>query len=532
MTHTFTMKRPMLRLYAVYLLIWQLNLVRIAPLLVEGSSPTPSSSMVLRLRLADGSMEKIQISEGKEESTTLADVLHPFDVDNNASVKVGNLVAETTSKPLKEFEIRHGTLITVMPKMEKPKPKFAMKKDIKKSIWNPFPDLARDYEQAVMQTRKRRSSQSGMSYKDIAQIQSSLHAVEPQKEGPLKRIYICRISAERFHGSGIVQRKGQKAEISCRVGLLLGTIQKERVDLKPKKARTSLSSTTSDADYCTVAKVQALWEPPSQIPSKDGKLYDAAKGQKMLSEYSRVLVIADHLGLVPIGWIFSYRDDRLKDDSKKVGFDDADDEIQAVNGMDVATGATLQIQNMKRLGRSEGNKFVTLAMDAETGATEAFQLSDVTIQMAHEDMFESLAIPPSKALSKKNNPSVVTVRNPIIVDGQETTKLETVLCLINTAMLSNLGNYAGKTASNSVKKSNGSLTNKAKKAILKALEADNRSLMEELCDFNVLMALDQSLSEQETETLCGLVKKWARGQKKGTNVDSKLKTKLKSILAS
>jgi hypothetical protein len=117
------------------------------------------------------------------------------------------------------------------------------------------------------------------------------------------------------------------------------------------------------------------------------------------------------------------------------------------------------------------------------------------------------------------------------VDGRETTKLESVLCLINTAMLSNVGNYAGKASASSVKKSNGGLTTKAKKVLLSALENDDKTLMEELCDFTVLMALDQSLSESEMERLCECVKKWARGQKEGTVVDSKLKLKLKSTLA-
>ncbi|KAL3915999.1 MAG: hypothetical protein SGILL_005378 [Bacillariaceae sp.] len=489
-----------------------------------------SSSLVVRLRLADGSIEKIQITDGKEETFTLDDILEPFNIPDDSKIKVGaSTIEDGTASNLKDLGIKHGTMITIIPKISPKKPtesRFAKLKDAQKKKWDPYPDLAKDYEHALLKTKTRRSSNSGMSYGDIAGLQSSLHLVEPQPEGPLKRIYMCRISAERFHANGVVNKKGKsKPEISCRVGLLLGTLQKERVDLKPRKARTSLSSQTSDSEYCQVAKVQALWEPPGQSPSKDGKLYDANKGQELLTAYPRVLAIAEQLGLVPVGWIYSYQDDRLEE---KRG---SDEEPQALLGMDVATGAALQIQNMKKRGRFEGNRFVTLAMDAPIGATEAFQLSDVTIQMVHEEMFDSL-VPPSKALSQKSNPRTIPTRHEVLVDGRETTKLESVLCLINTAMLSNVGNYAGKSSASSVKKSNGSLTNKAKKTLLKALEAGNRAMMEELCDFTVLMALDQSLSESEMEHMCGCVKKWARGQKEGTALDSKLKLKLKSILGS
>ena len=93
-----------------------------------------------------------------------------------------------------------------------------------------------------------------MSYADIAQLQSSLHMMEPQQEGSLKWVYMCRISAKRFQVNG-----AQKKDIiHARVGLLLGTIQTERVELTPRKARTSLLSQTSDSEFCTVAKVQAV----------------------------------------------------------------------------------------------------------------------------------------------------------------------------------------------------------------------------------------------------------------------------------
>eukprot|EP00536_Pseudo-nitzschia_multiseries_P007330 jgi/Psemu1/195418/e_gw1.172.45.1 len=528
----------------------------------SGASSNPSS-MVLRVRLADGSMERIQVEEGKEDTLTLEDVLKPFGVPDDASVTIGTTKTNAAKDEiLAKLGIRHGSMITVMAPKDKgssdgdsdgdakPTSRFARRKaDAMKRVgWNPYPDLAKDYDSVVIETAKRRSSRSSMSYKDISKLQSSLHVVDPQREGPLKRFYMCRVSAERFYSNGVVaaskKSKKKQTQYNCRVGLLLGTIQKERVDQRPKKARTSLSSQTADSEYCTVAKVQAVWEPPGQNPSSD-KLYDAKLAASMLADdKKRMKTIADHLGLVPLGWIFSYRDDRLEENNSF-----STEGPQALFGLDVALGGKLKIQNMKDRRYDDdvdlkGDRFVTLAMDATTGATEAFQLSDVCVQMVHEDLFEKVT--DIDAASAKANPPVVPMRHAVLVDGKETKLLDSVLCLVNTAVLSHVGSYSGHATSSStaVKKINGSLTNKTKKLLLKSLESsDANDFLQEVCDFSVLLALDQLLSqarsktskdnehEADMEKLCGLVRKWARGQKKGTTIDPKFKRKLQTYLS-
>jgi hypothetical protein len=193
-------------------------------------------------------------------------------------------------------------------------------------------------------------------------------------------------------------------------------------------------------------------------------------------------------------------------------------------GHDVWNGAHLQIANMKRNNREEGAKFVTLAMDANTGVTEAFQFSKVSVQMVAQDMWDG------NEMSR-----FITTRHEIIVDGKETTQLDSVLCLINTAMLSHEGSFAGQTL-NSVNKKNGSLTKKTKERLLAALEKDESgdrcSLLDSLRDFNILMALDELLPLEDMEELCRLVRKWVRGQKRGTKVERKLKLVLQSVLNS
>jgi hypothetical protein len=455
-------------------------------------------------------MQRIQVKEGSEDTTTLSKILSPLSQDDKATVQVGTTTIKDTSQTLSSLGLKHGSLIKITPPRPASKTAQASRFKIEKSNrFDPFPDLARDYQMAIRR-KAQRGTTGKMSYGDLAHVQSALHVVEPQPEGPLKRVYMCRVSAERFQSNCIVATKNKKPSIASRVALLFGTIQRERVDLKPVKARTSLSSTTSDQDYCQVAKVQALWEPPQVTSTKH---YDA-KSLMDNAALQRALTVADWLGLTLVGWIFSYTDSRSEEEEDSL----------PVWGRDVHVGACQIIEKMKRLDdRQEGAKFVTLAMDANTGATEAFQLSDVSIQMVAENMWEGT-----------EQGRFVTTQHEIIVDGKETNQLDSVLCLVNTAMLSQVGSYAGKTT-NSVNKKSGNLSAKTKKALLAALDkdgSDHCSLLNALSDFNMLVALDALLPAEETKELCRLVKKWVRGQKHGTQVPKTLKLSLQSVLSS
>jgi len=520
------------------------------------TSGTGATGIVLRIRLADGSMERIQLEEGSEERLTLEEILQPLGVASDASVRIGTQKT-TTKKDLKSLQLKHGSMITVLPPPVDPKAQAQaqaealQKRQPPKREWDPYPDLAKNYDAIVRKTKTKRSSSSGMSYSDISKIQSALHMVDPQKEGPIKRLYMCRVAAERFYNNGVRKgtKKNPKASFETRFGLLLGTINRERIDSRPKKARTSLSSTTSDSDYCTVTKVQAVWEPPGQTlrdvvgpKGKSAGMYDAPlAATSLLEQNPKILAIADCLGLEPVGWIFSYQDDRLEEENSY-----QTDGPQAMFGLDIGVGAKLKMEAMKakqRLAKKEndlndiGDKFVTLAMDATTGATEAFQLSDVSVQMVHEDLFCKLL--EFQKDSPLSNPPMVPTKHPVLVDGQETKILDSVLCLVNTAVLSHVGNYSK--SGSPTKKSNGSLTNKTKKLLVKALESsDPGDFFQEVCDFNILLALDDLLAKgsskssdigEDTKALCELVKKWARGQKKGTVIDIKFKMKLKTYLS-
>jgi hypothetical protein len=167
-----------------------------------------------------------------------------------------------------------------------------------------------------------------------------------------------------------------------------------------------------------------------------------------------------------------------------------------------------------------------LALDSKSGATEAFQLSKVSVQIVAEGV---LAIPASPKESIKR---FVKTQESIRIDNKETKEFDSVLCLVNTAMLSHEGRFSGKADSNSIKKVRvGGLTAKKKESLLAQIEDENDSdLVDGLCDFNVMMALDRSLSREDMSSLCKIVAKYSRGHKKGIEVENKLKLVIKNSI--
>jgi len=228
--------------------------------------------------------------------------------------------------------------------------------------------------------------------------------------------------------------------------------------------------------------------------------------------------VASYLGLRPLGWMFSYADDDRHEDGDAL----------PVHGRDAVIGAKLQIETMKRMGREEGCKFVTLALDGRLGACEAFQLSDVCVQMVAENVLSSPVV--DEALQSTR---FMKLKDPVEVSGEETKKLDSVLLLVNTAMLSHVGLYSGGTnapAGGTVKRGSGALLVKTRKRILAAMEQGGNAVLTELCDFDTLLALDSLIGREDSEKLCLLVRKYARGQKKGTVLDGHLRLTLQSVL--
>ena len=181
-----------------------------------------SPFITLRVRMADGTVERLQASD----TLPLAEALSPVTKglkDKNVSIVTGSSSSKLdTSKTVQELGLKHGSLLSLVSAKTKTKKELTQKKQPSTSAfrYSPFPDLAKDYKTALRKRLAKRSS--GSSYSDIADIQSAMHVVEHQATGPVLRVYMCRVSAERFATKGG----------SC--ALLLGNFQRERV-----KARSS-----------------------------------------------------------------------------------------------------------------------------------------------------------------------------------------------------------------------------------------------------------------------------------------------------
>ena len=491
----------------------------------------PAAPLILRIRKADGSMGKIQISD---ESTTLSSILSTFSGDESKSsssveCSIANEKIKDTNRPIASFGLKNGSLVTITP------PKRSKEDDVKKIVdssiryteYDPFPDLARSsHSAATRRTRalSRLPNKRSMSYSDIADLHSYMHLIEPQPDGPIKRIYMCSVSAQRFKDNCTIMptkkqlkaTKGEaKPQIKNRCAVLFGTVNKERVDQSVNvKARTSLSTPLYEMKVCEVVKVHAVWEPTQ---TSSANTYDASNLVQG-KELERAKEIAETLGIRSVGWIYSYSDERQKSDDDRGGGEDS----LPVWGKDIVHGAKGQIENMQKLGRDEGCKYLTLALDSKSGATEAFQLSNVSVQMVAEGV---LAIPKEGDFKR-----FVKTQESVSIDNKETKDLDSVFCLVNTAMLSHEGRFSGKAGVNAVKKVGGLTANK-KKALLAKIDSGNDSdLIEELCDFNVLMALDRSIEKEDMNSLCKLVTKYSKGQRQGIEMGNELKLVLKSVL--
>eukprot|EP00547_Thalassionema_nitzschioides_P016334 CAMPEP_0194253922 /NCGR_PEP_ID=MMETSP0158-20130606/30932_1 /TAXON_ID=33649 /ORGANISM="Thalassionema nitzschioides, Strain L26-B" /LENGTH=493 /DNA_ID=CAMNT_0038991775 /DNA_START=30 /DNA_END=1508 /DNA_ORIENTATION=+ len=471
------------------------------------------SPFILRIRWPNGSMGKIMINE-KSDSSSLRSILagHPQyssllsssnNDNNNQPFKIqdkDNTMIDDT-KSLTELGLKHGSLLSIISKSssdskEKTSSLSARKRKEVASSFQPFPDLAKkDATRARYDMARQKKNRGVHSYTDLLDRQSNSHVVEPQGAGPIHRVYMCATSAQRFHAS----------KNTNKVGLLFGTVQRERKEATSRrKIQTSLSSQPKAEDFCQVVKVHTIWEPPSSLNQKQTKNKVGYSNHFLLKQseaMKRVQKVASYLGLKPIGWIFAYGDEE-----KELPKNNANDKTSVViTGKDLTIGAQLQIQQMQQRGREDGAKFVTLAMQASDGATEAFQISDVCVQMASEGI-----LTPSKS-------NIISTIHEIVVDGKETKQLESVLCLINTALLSHEGMYVAHSEQKpTVKSKTGTLTLKIKKALLKAVEEtmakgsnDDSSLLSLLCDFPTLLALDTLLADDEqTQDICRSVSKW------------------------
>ena len=487
-----------------------------------------SSGKILRLRLTDGSIVKLSASD---ESSTLHEVVSSAILSVQQDADTSSLEVKLGEKPLNlsssmsALELKNGAIISVVDKAKKNLASEGLKRGTRSGStslkpatiykhFDPFPDLAKPrFTSATLAVRAKANRKGGLSYGDIDKIASSMHNVETQSEPRIQRIYMCAVGAEAFASGCFVKHNKSdppgKPQCRHKCAILFGTVSTERLD-QARKPHTSLSSNTDTAKMCQVVKVQALWEPPLQKPPISS-LYDATPLLNLNtdSNVSRAIELAAKLGYQPVGWIFSYEGNE----------GDARAEAQVpILSRDVVTAAQIQATLMEKLGVGVGDKFITLALNAPTGATEAFQISDQCIQMTAEGVF---AEPPPK------EERLLRTTAPVIVDGKETREVDCVLCLVNTAMLSHSGSLS---KTNNISNS-GKLTSKVKKQITDSLAkfGGRDETIEIMRNFNLLYGLSKIMRPEDVDELCKLVSNYSKGRRKGSEMSRHLQFVLQSI---
>lgn len=217
--------------------------------------PSSSTSLTLRFRALNGSIVRVDGCKGEE---MLKDILARNEITSDGMIlESGDIGRVDAVKSLNELDLKNGSLITIKSSSTVTTGGGLQKRKTKSnalsshsSTWQPFPGLAKpDYANIVRRAKARANIKSSMSYSDLNDITSALHVIEAQKEGNLKRIYLCADSAQKFQANSI-----KHSSLNPKVALLFGTFHKERET--ERKARTSLSSTTDSTKLCEVAKVR------------------------------------------------------------------------------------------------------------------------------------------------------------------------------------------------------------------------------------------------------------------------------------
>lgn len=532
---------------------------------------------IVRIRLPNGTIQRYAIPKRQLqlETMTVAQLLQSLGIAHAKTTTVPTTNYSITVKnpgldehrydihqTLSNLSISHGTLLTLSSITPKLKTKSIVSDQTKagktddsseqqqKRRFDPFPELARDYKTAQRKAQIARVRKSSSSFTDLSTLRDALHVVEPQTQGSIQRVYMCERSARSFFQNIIAAAavsKGRPRPSYRTAAFLFGTITRERKETHPSRrpAKTSLSSSSREPEeYVSAVRVHAVYEPPTIMSS--------CTALSLENIPDRVFHVAGYLGMVPVGWIFSYDDDGQDATNEGTSKQTNDKEVP-ISKENIILASHLQIQNMKNkhnqnMESTSSSSFcwVTLAMKSASGETEAFQISDVTVQMAAEEM---LLLTPDVSEVNADDPRHIRTKFPIIIDGKEIKTLDIVLCLINTAMLSHKGAYSGvqrgdsDTIVQAVKRRSGDLTTKTRKAILQALTSsstggnsnnnnkNDAAFFETVCEFSTLLALDCLLQPEESQKLCTLVRKWSRGQRQSTTLDETLKRRLLSILS-
>eukprot|EP00903_Cladosiphon_okamuranus_P012675 g11855.t1 len=363
----------------------------------------------------------------------------------------------------------------------------------------PFPDHARPPPPRVTKRIK--------NWQDLEAMQAQTFSLKPQKDSNVKKISVEQSAMDDF--VGYLKQTGLGKH---RCALLFGRVSPNTHGIKveamyeppqkqPGASGTYDSSALTEAARVAVAAAAARdGDGGGGVGSETCETDGAAA-----AEVARAVRVAGLLGLRLVGWCLSH--------DKREHF---------MAATDVVTGAALQLMSMAEKGKEEGVLVatVTVPVNATNGevATEAFSVSNQTVQMFSEGIFAS----------DQPDPTADRVTTTAVVKegGKETKTPETLGLICNVAIVQHKGKLQTRFPSaNRASKAEPSLSD-LKEALFGAIEPTTKnakkkpkqpSFLSRLSDFQLLVFLSRHMGfSRDFEEVCAVV---GKGDGKSPSLD-------------
>eukprot|EP00752_Nemacystus_decipiens_P009302 g8313.t1 len=362
----------------------------------------------------------------------------------------------------------------------------------------PFPDHARPPPPRVTKRVK--------NWQDLEAMQAQTFSLKPQKDSNVKKISVEESAMDDF--VGYLKQTGLGRH---RCALLFGRVSPSTNGIKveamyePPQEEHSRGTGTYDSSALTEAARVAVATAAAR--DKDGGGGSGGGGSETCeaqgaaaAEVARAVRVAELLGLRLVGWCLSH--------DKREHF---------MAATDVVTAAALQLMSMAERGKEEGVLVatVTVPVNATSGevATEAFSVSNQTVQMFSEGIFAS----------DQPDPTADRVTTTAVVKegGKETKTPETLGLICNVAIVQHKGKLQTRFPSSNRASKAAPFLSDLKEALFGAIEPPKTnaqtkkkkkpkqpSFLNRLSDFQLLVFLSRQMGfSRDFEELCAVVGK-------------------------
>ncbi|CAM9679841.1 unnamed protein product [Pylaiella littoralis] len=375
----------------------------------------------------------------------------------------------------------------------------------------PFPDQARP--------PPPRATKRIKNWQDIEAMQAQTFSLKPQKDSNVKKISVEQSAMDDF--VGYLKQTGLGRH---RCALLFGRVNPSTKGIRveamyepPQQQQgSSSSSSSSSSSYDSSSLMEASRVAVAAMAGKDGAAATAAASETCetggagggstaaaaaAQDVARAVRVAELLGLRLVGWCLSH--------DKREHF---------MAATDVVTASALQLMSMAEKGKEEGVLLATVTLPVNTTngevATEAFSVSNQTVQMFSEEIF----------VDHQPDPIADRVTTTVVVKegGKETQQPETLGLICNVAIVQHEGvlqtsfpraNRARVISLSDLKeKLFGTIgpQNKIATGATKKRQTQKKqpSFLKRLSDFQLLVYLSRQMGfSRDFEELCAVVQK-------------------------